>query len=69
MNQKVSTGVSERTYQRWDHSKITFQTLTDLEVELAVLSRELTRLEGLSTRIVSSLHELRLSLQEQELPD
>ncbi len=44
----------------------TVQILLDLEVDLVVLYKELTRLEGISGRIRDSVQGLRLSLQERE---
>ncbi len=41
----------------------------DLEVDLVVLSKEHTRLEGMLGRITDSIHGLVQSLQEQELQD
>ncbi len=45
------------------------QSLTMVEVDLVVLSKELTLLAGMSTRIGNSLRELEVSLSEQELQD
>ncbi len=42
------------------------QELLELEVDTAVLYKELTRLEGTSGRIRDSLHVLRQSVLEQE---
>ncbi len=60
---------SERMYQRWDLSRITFQVLKELEVDLAVLSKELTRLADMSIRITDSIHVLGSYQSEQESQD
>ncbi len=57
---------SEKISQPWDHSKVTFQILLDLEVDLVVLHRELSRLADMCTRITGSIHEFRVSELEQE---
>ncbi len=59
---------SEKSYHQC-HIKGSSISLLEVEVDLVVLSKELTKLADLSTRIVNSLHELRLSQQEQELQD
>ncbi len=45
------------------------QNLLDREVDLAVLSAELTKLADMSTRIIVSIREQVLSLQERELQE
>ncbi len=59
--------VSARTSRQWALSETSIQSCLDMEVDLVVLSQELYKLADLSTRIVNSLRELRVSEQEQEL--
>ncbi len=67
MNQpEYTVAESEKISPQWDLSRITFQMLTDLEVDLVVLSRELSTLVDTSTKIIASIRELRLSQQDTE---
>ncbi len=50
---------SVKMFQRWDLGKITFQSLHDLQVDLVVLSRELSKLEDMSIRIADSIQRCR----------
>ncbi len=54
---------SVKMSQQWDLGKITFQMLQDLQVDLVVLSRELSKLEGMSIRIADSIQKCRLREQ------
>lgn len=56
--QDHSHKVLGKTYQRWDHSKITNQDLQDLEVDTVVLSVELYRLARMCTRIIDAIPSL-----------
>ncbi len=58
-----------KTFRPWDLLETSVQNLLELEVELAVLSAELSTLANGLSRIDESCRGLRLSLQEQELPD
>ncbi len=58
-----------KTSHPWVLSETSFQKLLELEVDLAVLSKELTKLVDFSTRIGDTFRGLRLSQQEQELLD
>lgn len=70
MTRKESTEVQlEKSYRHLDHSEILVRNLLDLEVDLVVLSLELTKLAGLSTRTKDTIRTRRLCLQEQELLD
>ncbi len=63
----VPSGVlSEKMSQRWVLSETSCQELLSLEVDMVVLSKELTRLEDMCIRIGNSLHELRVSVSEQD---
>ncbi len=54
---------SEKTFQ-----ECLIKGFFDLEVDMVVLCKELTKLVGMLGRIESSTRELRLSLQVQVLP-
>ncbi len=56
----------ERMSQQWDHSKTTNRDFEQVEVDLAVLSQELIRLEGFLQRIRNSLVQVAQLPQEQE---
>ncbi len=58
-----------KKYPLWVLSETSIQKLLDLEVDSEVLCQELTRLGNMSGRIGVSYRDLRLLLQEQELPD
>ncbi len=60
---------SEKKSQVSVHFEVINQRLLDLEVDLQVLRKELTRLDSFSGRIGNGLRDLRLSLSEQELLD
>ena len=57
---------SEKMSPRWALGETSIQSCLAMEVDLVVLSRELYQLGDLSTRIVSSLRELRVSQVELE---
>jgi len=59
----------EKISQQVQTDSLIVQTLLQLEVDLAVLSKEQSLLAALSSRIDESCRALRLSLQEQELRD
>ncbi len=50
---------SERMSPPWDLGRITFPMLRDLQVDLVVLSRELSKLEDMSIRIADSIQKCR----------
>ncbi len=58
--------VSVKTSRQWALSETSIQSCLAMEVDLVVLSRELYKLGDLSSRIVNSLRELRVSELEQE---
>lgn len=55
----------ERISQQWVVNSDLIQSFLDLEVDLVVLSRELTRLGDMSTRIGTGIRKLRVQGQEQ----
>jgi len=59
--------VSVKTSRLWVPGKISKPTLLDLELDLVVISRELSQLVVLLSKTTSSLRELRQSVLEQEL--
>jgi len=58
---------SVKTSRLWVPGKISKPTLLDLELDLVVISRELSQLVVLLSKTTSSLRELRQSVLEQEL--
>ncbi len=67
MSKHQAISVSEKMYQQWVRGKITTPDLLAVEVDLVVLSKELSRLVAMLQRTTNSLRESRLSEQEQEL--
>lgn len=66
MNQQDPTDLV-KTSRLWVPGKISEPTLLDLELDLVVISRELSQLVALLQRTTSSLRVLRQSVLEQEL--
>ncbi len=54
---------SEKMSQQWALSDSSIQSLLMVEVDLVVLSRELTSLADMSTRIGTAIRKLRVSPQ------
>ncbi len=61
-----SMALSEGIFLHKDHIAHLVQKLLDLEVDSVVLSKELTKLGDMSSRIDESCRDLRLSLQEHQ---
>ncbi len=66
---QLDTVTSQKISPHLALSETTIQDLLALEVDTQVLYQELTKLADLSGRIGDSFRRLRLSAQEQELPD
>jgi len=56
-----------KTFQPWDPGVISHQDFLQLEVDLVVLCKELSKLVNFSGNIGNQLRAFRLSVQEQEL--
>ncbi len=68
--QEPTRKVSEKISQRWDRSGISAPSLLALEVDMVVLSKELSKLEDYSGNIVNQLRELRQWVSEPDyLPE
>ncbi len=66
---EYSVETSEKIFPQQGHSKTFVQILKDLELDMAVLSKEQSLLGITSARITDSLHDLVSYLSEQELQD
>ncbi len=58
--------VSEKTSQQWDRFATINHGLLQAEVDMVVLYKEFTKLEGMLIRITNSIRELRQSEWELE---